>query len=79
MDLDKYIRSLYKEMKELDRAIARLEAKTSREIPRVVKRRGRTTMSPEERLEVSRRMSAYWAARRENKDDGPGPDNRTDG
>jgi hypothetical protein len=27
-------------------------------------RRGRKSMSAEERLEVSRRMSAYWAARR---------------
>jgi len=27
-------------------------------------RRGRRSMSPEERLEVSRRMSKYWEARK---------------
>jgi hypothetical protein len=64
MDLDKALRDLYMEKKRLDRAIVRLEARLAllSGLPR--SRRGRKTMNAEERLEVSRRMSAYWAARR---------------
>ena len=64
MDLDKALRDLYVEKKRLDRAIARMEARLAllSGLPR--SRRGRKTMNAEERLEVSRRMSAYWAARR---------------
>lgn len=64
MDLDKALRDLYLEKKRLDRAIVRLEAKLALLSGLPGSRRGRKTMNPEERLEVSRRMSAYWAARR---------------
>ena len=64
MDLDKVLRDLYLEKKRLDRAIVRLEARLAllSGLPR--SRRGRKSMNGEERLQVSRRMSAYWAARR---------------
>lgn len=74
MDLDKTLRDLYAEKKRLDRGIVRLEARLAllSGLPR--SRRGRKTMNAEERLEVSRRMCAYWAARRarsgEEKRDG---------
>ena len=61
MDVNKALRELYEEKKRLDAAIAALESRlgSSR-----LKRRGRRSMSQEERLEVSRRMSRYWEARR---------------
>ena len=66
MDLSKALRELYEEKKRLDRVIAALEAGqfalTGKRTKRT--RRGRKSMSPEERLAVSKRMSAYWAARR---------------
>ena len=64
MDLDKTLHELYEEKKRIDRTIGRLETRLAMlsGTPRV--RRGRKSMSAEERLEVSRRMSAYWAARR---------------
>jgi hypothetical protein len=67
MDVYKALRELYEEKKRLDAAIAALEARVrnltnSEGIVRG--RRGRRSMSPEEREEVSRRMSRYWAARR---------------
>jgi hypothetical protein len=65
MDLNKALRELYEEKKRLDRAIQALEAgrKASSRVPARI-RRGRRMMSPEERLEVSKRMSAYWRAKR---------------
>lgn len=65
MNLDKALHELYEEKKRIDRAIARLEsglAELSDAPPR--SRRGRKSMSEEERLQVSYRMTAYWAARR---------------
>lgn len=65
MDLNKALRELYEEKRRLDRAIARAEsqlAALSQTAPR--SRRGRKNMSPEERKQVSARMTAYWAARR---------------
>ena len=64
MDLDKVLRDLYLEKRRLDRAIVRLEAKLALPLGLPRSRRGRKTMNADERLEVSRRMSAYWAARR---------------
>jgi hypothetical protein len=66
MDLHKYLHELYLEKKNLDRAIAALEAKQKRSVSpsRPARRRGRKSMSAEERQEVSRRMATYWAAKR---------------
>lgn len=64
MDVAKALRELYTERKLLDAAIASLEAKQDAAAVRAGNRRGRKSMSPEERREVSRRMSEYWAARR---------------
>ncbi len=64
MDLDKTLRELYDEKKRIDRAILRLEARLAALSGLASSRRGRKSMSAEERQEVSRRMGAYWAARR---------------
>ena len=66
MDVDKALRDLYEEKHRLDVAIATLEAHLQAGSPGSARRsrRGRKSMSPEERLEVSRRMSKYWEARR---------------
>lgn len=65
MDLYTAIRELHDEKRRLDYAIAALEAKQTKVwTPASHKRRGRKGMSHEERLEVSKRMRAYWAARR---------------
>ena len=63
MDVYKALRELYAEKKRLDAAISVLENRIRRET-RPGTRRGRKKMSAEERLEVSKRMSQYWAARR---------------
>ena len=70
MDVTKTLRELYAEKKRLDRAIARLESQRG-PASTSAKTRGRNTMGPQERLEVSRRMSAYWAARRTQADASP--------
>ena len=62
MDFNKAIRELYEQKKSLDRAIARLESRLAAMPKRST--RGRKSMSAEERLKVSARMTAYWAARR---------------
>ncbi len=68
MDLSKVIQELYNERKRLDGAIAALECvlETEAALPDVTlsKRRGRKSMSSEERRVVSERMRKYWAARR---------------
>ena len=64
MDLDAALRELVREWKRIKRAIARLEAQQPQVELRRTGRRGRKSMSPEERLEVSRRMTEYWRARR---------------
>lgn len=71
MDLLKAIRDLYEEKKRLDAVIASLElmrAAEARTPTRALaaRRRGRKSMSREEREEVSERMKKYWAARRGN-------------
>lgn len=65
MDLDKALRELYEERKRLDRAISRIESRLA-VLSDQSKRstRGRKSMGSEERLKVSARMTAYWAARR---------------
>jgi len=68
MDIYKAIRALYDERKRLDELIASLEDLEERgdlEPVRISgKRRGRKSMSRQERLQVSERMRRYWAQRR---------------
>ena len=63
MDIYKAIEDLMQEKKRLDAIIASLETQPNG-ASRVKGRRGRKSMSAEEREAVSRRMAAYWAARR---------------
>jgi hypothetical protein len=77
MDLYKAIQDLYAEKEKLERVIASLEElqRTAGAMPvlppKAPKRRGRKSMSSEERQEVSERMRKYWAGRRKNE---PTPD-----
>lgn len=71
MDLYKAIKQLYEEKRLLDEVIASLEAlleleksRTNRSSVSTKKRRGRKSMSPEERQAVSERMKRYWEERR---------------
>ena len=65
MDLPKAIRELYEEKERIDGVIASLEQYLRTNGTGVVKRkRGRKSMSPEERQAVSARMRSYWAGRR---------------
>ncbi len=71
MDLYKAIRTLYDEKKRLDKLIESLEHMQTRGASpeaRVVGRRGRRRMSPDERREVSERMRKYWATRRQHSE-----------
>ncbi|SPE39612.1 conserved hypothetical protein [Candidatus Sulfopaludibacter sp. SbA3] len=72
MDLYKAIQDLYAEKEKLERVIASLEelqrtAGAVQPIPKSTRRRGRKSMSPTEREEVSERMKRYWATRRTEK------------
>jgi len=68
MDLLKAIQELYEERKRLDGAIAALESVLNDNggapAAKQPKRRGRKSMSRDERQKVSERMRKYWAARR---------------
>jgi len=68
MDLQKTIQELQFRKQQLERTIAELERLQKREggdrAAVQAKRRGRKSMGPEERQEVSRRMKPYWATRR---------------
>ncbi len=69
MDIVKALRELYNEKKRLDATIAALEARikganTGSAAKAAKRRRGRKSMSAAERLEVSKRMTLYWEARR---------------
>jgi hypothetical protein len=67
MDIIKALRELHAERKRLNILIASLEAQSvarKRGAPQTLGRRGRKSMSAAERLEVSRRMTMYWEARR---------------
>jgi len=75
MDLYKAIQDLYAEKEKLERVIASLEelqrsAGTLPPLPKAAGRRGRKSMSPEERQEVSERMKKYWEGRRHGGEDG---------
>ncbi len=65
MDLQKAIGELRARKAQVERAIAQMEELLSgTDRP---KRRGRKSMSSEERAEVSRRMKNYWASRGKQK------------
>ena len=65
MDLQKGIRELYEEKERIDGVIASLEQYLRTNGTGAAKRkRGRKSMNPEERQEVSARMRSYWAGRR---------------
>jgi hypothetical protein len=73
MDLYKAIQDLYAEKEKLERVIASLEelqrsAGSLPTLPKAAKRRGRKSMSAQERLEVSERMKKYWESRRQGGD-----------
>lgn len=63
MDVQKALRELYREKIRLDGLISQLELKQQASVHEVAKphKRGRKAMPPEERLEVSGRMTNYWA------------------
>lgn len=75
--LDDLILALHREIAELEAAMVSLErlaalreGRTPGDLDKAMGRRskrGRKFMGPEERKEVSRRMKAYWASRREGK------------
>lgn len=78
MNLYKAIRQLYAERERLDRVIASLEqlekgAAGTNPAASPASRRGRKTMTAEERTEVSARMKRYWAARRKKRKEGDPP------
>jgi hypothetical protein len=64
MDILKTLRELYEEKRRLDAIIASLEANKNGPAAKSAGRRGRKSMSPQERLKVSRRMTKYWENRR---------------
>jgi hypothetical protein len=76
MELQKTIDDLYLEKARLDRVIAAVEGLQQtvapRPLPRVPRKRGRKSMDPDERLEVSQRMRKYWADRRAEERSGDG-------
>jgi len=65
MDVNKTLQQLYEERRRLDMAIAGLEAR-QRTLAKIATtpRRGRKSMSEEERRAVSLRMAKYWEARK---------------
>ena len=70
MDLRATLKTLYAERKRVEREIARLEARQNTALAALGRNpydRGRKNMPPEERLEVSRRMTAFWKRWREQK------------
>jgi hypothetical protein len=65
MDVDKLIRELNAEIEKIKATIVCLEKlHGSSGNSATPSRRGRKSMSAEERLEVSKRMRKYWANRR---------------
>lgn len=72
MEVESLIEQLQADIERIKRAIACLEqlrgvALPTDSLPTGHKRRGRKSMGPEERLEVSARMKKYWAGRKRHK------------
>jgi hypothetical protein len=72
MDIRKIIQDLYAEKEKLDRAIASPQnLQPAVGLPALAEsrtRRGRKSMSEEERKKVSLRMKTYWSARRRGEE-----------
>ena len=71
MDLSRIIHDLSLRRQKIERTIAELELlekTSSNSVPVAAKRRGRKSMGPEERQEVSVRMKRYWASRRQDRE-----------
>jgi hypothetical protein len=69
MDVLKALRELYAEKARVDQLIAICEFKIKEQERRLTRsKRGRKSMSPEERKIVSERMRTYWANRRQPAD-----------
>jgi len=69
MDVLKALRDLYLEKSRIDRLIAICESKIKEQDRRLSRsKRGRKSMSPDERKVVSERMRSYWAKRRTEAD-----------
>jgi hypothetical protein len=68
MDVNKTLQELYEERRRLDLAIASLVAR-QQALKKIAStpRRGRKTMSEQERQAVSLRMAKYWEARKAAK------------
>jgi hypothetical protein len=64
MDYSEILRELYHRRDQLAVAIAKLEAFSAGSPLVGTRRRGRKSMGPEERKQVSTRMMKYWAGRR---------------
>jgi hypothetical protein len=62
LDIDKLIRELRLELLRLEETISKLEATDSGSRER--SKRGRKSVGPAERIQVSERMRRYWADRR---------------
>jgi len=72
MDLRETIRLLKIEKEKIERAIAAMEnflASGQNDPVRNKPGRGRKSMPPEERLEVSKRMKKYWESRRKRREE----------
>lgn len=70
MDVLKALRELYLEKSRLDRLIEICESKIKEQDRRLSRsKRGRKSMSMEERKIVSERMRNYWAGRRDKDSD----------
>jgi len=66
MDLIKIIRELRDERDKLEQIVKSLEQLqfSALQRPESAVKRGRPSMNPEARIEVSQRMKRYWAERR---------------
>ena len=69
MDFYKAVESLHKELRRIDQAIATLESLISGQENKPASRRGRKSMSADERKAVSERMRRYWQGRRSENGD----------
>jgi hypothetical protein len=70
MDVREALQQLYAEKERLEEVIASLElllGNSEGDSPAKGSRRGRKSMSAEERQKVSERMKKYWASRRPNQ------------
>lgn len=67
MDFWRAVQELHRERERLSTVIRNLETLVEGRQPTPISRRGRKSMSPAERAEVSERMRNYWARRRNER------------